>query len=73
MHKGVKQLTNPNNKSTLCSEREVSMGPKKHQNSENNGKVKNFEMVSDSKVTVTWNKWRITAAILVATQVAGQL
>ena len=47
------------------------MGTKTHQNGKTNGNVKNFILVSETKVNVTWKKWQITAAILVATQVAG--
>jgi hypothetical protein len=73
MQRDVKKLTTQKNESNSCSEREVIMGTTKHQNGGINGNVRNFDSVSSMKVNVTWRKWQITAAILVATQVAGQL
>ena len=73
MQKEVKKLTVQKNESNSCSERMVTMESKKHQNGKTNGNVKNFDFVSNTKINVTWRKWQITAAILVATQVAGQL
>jgi len=49
------------------------MGTKKHQSSNVDGNVKWFDFVSYAKINTTWKKWQITAVILVATQVAGQL
>lgn len=49
------------------------MGTKKHQNGNVDGNVKKFDFVNYTKINATWKKWQITAAILVATQVAGQL
>ena len=59
------------NESNSCSEREVIMGTKTHQNGKTNSNVKNFSLASETKVNITWKKWHVTAAILVATQVAG--
>ena len=73
MQREVKKLTAQKNESNSCSEKEMIMGTKKHQNGNVDGNVKKFDFVSYTKINTTWKKWHITAAILVATQVAGQL
>lgn len=71
MHKAAKKMATQKNESNSCSEREVIMGTKTHQNGKTNSNVKNFSLASETKVNITWKKWHVTAAILVATQVAG--